>query len=288
MRNAYTKDISKKSIIVGAMAKEGDVSANATKGATANDSSAEADDIDEDRCPTGIDGIDNILNGGIPRGNTVILCGSTGTGKTSVCLEFLINGALKGEGGLFIATSESSKEILKSMIPYEFFTRDLLKKGKLVFVDLMNVYERLGLEKAEFDFEDLTFLVSAIEGLVKEVAPRRLVIDSVTSICYHLNTQEKVREFIMRLSRVLSEENCTSLLVSEAVPGEASYSIFGVEEDIADGVIQMGTIERTGDRLRTIQVIKMRGTMHSMAKYVLDLTTVGALLVPLLKRGGEL
>jgi circadian clock protein KaiC len=58
-----------------------------------------------------------------------------------------------------------------------------------------------------------------------------------------------------------------------------------VEEAIADGIILMGNLERQGDLLRTIQVIKMRGTTHSRAKYVLDLTPIGVLIAPLLKSG---
>ncbi|MCK5547412.1 MAG: circadian clock protein KaiC [Thermoplasmata archaeon] len=241
---------------------------------------------DVDRCPMGIDGLDNILSGGLPRGSTVLLSGHCGTGKTSIGLEFLIHGAQKGEIGLFISDSESSKDILKAMIPYDFFSEDILKKGKLVFVELPNIFERMGLDKIEFDFEDLTFLVSAISSLVKEIAPTRLVIDSITSVSYRLKTQEKIREFIIQLGRILSQENCTTFLVSESTPGERYYSILGVEEGVADGVIHLGNLERGGDRLRTIQVVKMRGTRHSMAKYVLDLTTCGALIVPLLKGGG--
>jgi len=62
--------------------------------------------------------------------------------------------------------------------------------------------------------------------------------------------------------------------------------MFMVEEALSDGIILMGNMERRGDLLRTLQVIKMRGTMHSRAKYVLDLTPAGVLLVPLLKGGG--
>ena len=78
---------------------------------------------------------------------------------------------------------------------------------------------------------------------------------------------------------------CTSLLVSEVAAQSDSYSMFGVEEAISDGIILMANMERRGDLLRTLQVIKMRGTMHSRAKYVLDLTPEGVLLVPLLKGG---
>ena len=238
-----------------------------------------------ERCLTGIDALDNLLNGGIPLGNTVLLCGSRGTGKTSLSLEFLIHGALGNEGGLFITASETADDLLGSMIPYDFFSTDILKKGKLVFVDLASIYETMGLEKIEFDLEDLTFLATAISGLVKELGARRLVIDSITSICYRLKTQEKVREFLMKLSRMLSEERCTALLISESRARVEEPSSFSGEEDIVDGVILLSDLERGGDLLRTLQVVKMRGTLHSRSRYVLDLTTCGALLVPLLKGG---
>jgi len=73
--------------------------------------------------------------------------------------------------------------------------------------------------------------------------------------------------------------------VSEIRSTEEGYSRWGVEEALADGVIVTGNLERRGDLLRTLQVVKMRGTTHSRAKYVLDLTTSGVLLVPLLKGG---
>jgi circadian clock protein KaiC len=75
--------------------------------------------------------------------------------------------------------------------------------------------------------------------------------------------------------------------VSEIGPQSSGYSTFGVEEAISDGIVLMANMERRGDLLRTLQVIKMRGTMHSRAKYVLDLTPVGVLLVPLLKGGSS-
>jgi circadian clock protein KaiC len=73
--------------------------------------------------------------------------------------------------------------------------------------------------------------------------------------------------------------------VGEVAPSSSAYSSFGVEEAIADGIVLMANMERRGDLLRTLQVIKMRGTMHSRAKYVLDITSMGVLLVPLLKGG---
>ncbi|MFQ6127829.1 MAG: RAD55 family ATPase [Thermoplasmata archaeon] len=237
------------------------------------------------RCVTGIEGLDNALDGGIPRGNTILVTGSCGTGKTTLSLEFLVHGSLDGETCLFISVTEASAKLLSNIIPYDFFEESLIKKGKLIFVDMPVVYERLGLDKLEFSLEEVDVLVRAIGDIVKEMDVRRLVIDSITSVCYRLRTQEKIRNFILKIGATLSSLGCTSMLISEISPAEQRYSLFGVEEAIADGIILMGNLERRGDLLRTLQIVKMRGTQHSRTKYVLDLTSAGVLLVPLLKGG---
>jgi len=239
-----------------------------------------------DRCITGIEGLDNILTGGIPRGNTVLLTGSCGTGKTTMGLEFLVHGALAGENSLFVSVTEASPKLLQNIIPYSFFDRNLITSGKLTFIDMPAMYDRLGLETSEFSFEEISLIVDSIAQIVKELNIRRLVMDSITSVCYRLKTEEKIRDFILRLGKVLSDHGCTSILVSEISPAEERYSLYGVEEAIADGIILMGNLERRGDLLRTLQVVKMRGTQHSRTKYVLDLTPLGVLLVPMLKGGG--
>ncbi len=242
---------------------------------------------EREKCVTGIEGLDTILNGGIPRGNSVLVTGSCGTGKTTMSLEFLVHGALQGENCLFISVTESSEKMLHNVVPYDFFDESLIKEGNLIFVDMPDIYEELELlEKSEFSFKEIYGLIDKIEEMVKEKDIERVVIDSVTSVCFQLKTEEKIRDFMLNLMKTLSAHGCTSLLVSEISPEESRYSRYGVEEAIADGIIMMGNLERHGDLLRTLQVVKMRGTDHSRAKYVLDLTSVGVLLVPLLKGGG--
>ncbi|HUV60954.1 MAG TPA: ATPase domain-containing protein [Thermoplasmata archaeon] len=237
------------------------------------------------RCVTGIEGFDTVLYGGIPRSNTVLLTGSCGTGKTSLALEFLIHGAAQGENSLFVSVTENAEKMMANIIPYNFYNDDLVKSGKLVFVDLPVMYERLGMTKAELTMEEIDLLVTAIAGLARDLNTKRLVMDSITSVCYKLKTSEKIRDFILKLSKALADIDCTSILVSEVAAQSNAYSMFGVEEAISDGIVLMANMERRGDLLRTLQVIKMRGTMHSRAKYVLDLTPEGVLLVPLLKGG---
>ncbi len=238
-----------------------------------------------ERCKTGIAGLDNILNGGIPRGNTILITGSCGTGKTTLSLEFLVHGALMGERSMYISVTEAPEKLLENMINYDFFDKKLISDKKLIFVDLQEIYVKLGLEKLEFTLEDVNILVNQIVKIVKELGIKRLVVDSITSICYRLTSREEIREFILHLGKELSDMGCTTILVSELLPSAAGYSQYGVEEAIADGIILMGNLERQGDLLRTIQVIKMRGTTHSRAKYVLDLTPIGVLIAPLLKSG---
>src|SRR5437016_1604000 len=197
---------------------------------------------ERERCVTGIDAIDHILNGGIPRGNTVLISGSVGTGKTSMCIEFLIRGALEGENSLYLSVTEPTDKLLMNVIPFDFFDDKLAKQGKLQFVDLPKIYQELGIDKEEIDFEQARLLADTIAGMVENQKIRRLVLDSVTSVCYRIKDQERIRDFLLRLGTVLSAKGCTSLLVSEIRSSEEGYSHWGVEEALADGVIVTGNL----------------------------------------------
>src|SRR3989449_8701229 len=111
----------------------------------------ERDDGERERCVTGIDAIDHILNGGIPRGNTVLISGSVGTGKPSICIEFLIRGALEGENSLYLSVTDPTDKLLENVIPFDFFDDRLSKPGQLQLVDLPKSYEELGIDKEDTD-----------------------------------------------------------------------------------------------------------------------------------------
>src|SRR6266487_3462763 len=98
---------------------------------------------ERERCVTGIEAIDHILNGGIPRGNTVLISGSVGTGKTSICIEFLIRGALNNENSLYLSVTEPTHTLLKNVIPLDFFDVGPRKQGKLRCHDLPKVHPEL-------------------------------------------------------------------------------------------------------------------------------------------------
>jgi len=235
------------------------------------------------RCRTGIEGLDKILNGGIPIGNNVLLTGACGTGKTTLGAEFLNFGAQNGEPGLMLAVTEHSQKVIENMNSYEFFDQKLVDDKKLQFLDTQPLFERLGLDKVEYAHPDIAPLITAITDTVKQAGAKRLVIDSITGILLHLKTRELMRDFISKLCRRLTDAGCTTLLVSEIAPDEKRYSSFGVEEAVADGIVVLGNVEQRGYLLRTLHVVKMRGTPHSRSKYVIDLTPYGIIIVPLLR-----
>jgi circadian clock protein KaiC len=240
-----------------------------------------------ERCATGIEGLDNIVGGGIPRGNMVLVAGSVGTGKTTLCLEFLVRGAERGERSLFVSVTESSRKLIQNLSTFEFFRKELVEQGSLVFLDLPTVYDRLGLTHEELTTEETDILIRTIRDLVRSLGIQRLVLDSLTSVGYRIHKDEQIRDFMLRLGQELNDARCTSLLVSEIGPTPGRYSLHGVEEAIVDGVILLWNTRRMGDILRVLQIVKMRGTAHSRAQYVMELTPIGILMAPHLKGGRE-
>ncbi len=240
------------------------------------------------RCETGIQELDQILRGGIPQGNVVLLAGGSGMGKTTLALEFLAHGAEKGEQGMFLSVTEPVAILERNAKEYAFLDAKHLKDGSIRLVDLRTILHRMGItQERSYSMEDGAALVDALEAIVKEFKIRRLVVDSITAICQRLEDKGRIRDFTFRLGAMLSGAGCTSLLTSETPPRELKYSMFGVEEFIADGIIFLSEMERHNDLVRTLQVIKMRGTEHSRARFMMDLSEYGISLAPLLKKFGD-
>jgi circadian clock protein KaiC len=238
-----------------------------------------------ERSPTGIADLDEILQGGVPVGNTVLLAGTCGTGKTTACFEILCRGAAAGEVGVLFSTLEATDRSIANARNYEFFDESWVKDGKLLVRDLGDLYKDLGIAHPDtgLSVEDGNKLIHAIAKVVDDHKVKRLAIDSLTSICGHLEKRERIRTFMREFSRVFAPRGVTSYLVSEISPGESRYSSYGIEDVLTDGVILFSNLETRGDLLRTVQVIKMRGTAHSRGRYVMDLTPYGLVLVPVLK-----
>ena len=236
------------------------------------------------RCKVGIEELDSEMNGGIPTGSTVLITGASGVGKTTTCMQFLTNGIELGEKGVFFTTTESISKLVQHLKGYNFFDKNLIESGKLSIIDLRTISNRLGLVTERYTPEDINVLFEVVRDITKELDAKRLVIDSITSLCYRLQTKEMIRDFIFRLTTSLATINCTTILTSEVPPRVFQYSQYGIEEFVADGIMFLGDIERKGDLIRTFQLIKMRGTAHGRTKFAMSLSSKkGVELAPMLK-----
>jgi circadian clock protein KaiC len=240
--------------------------------------------VTPERCKTGIDVLDSELNGGFPKGSTILISGGSGVGKTTLSMQFLSNGTKLDEKGVFFTSSETIPKLKGYLRAYDFFDEKLIKSRELTVLDLWSISDQLGLGSAKYTLEDANLLFEVIRDITKELDAKRLVIDSITSLCYRLQTREMIRDFIFRLGSSLTAMKCTTILTSEVPPRTFQFSQYEIEEFIADGIIFLGDIERKGDLIRTLQIVKMRGTSHGRSKYVLNMSSKNGIeLTPLLK-----
>ncbi len=238
----------------------------------------------EEYCQTGIEELDYQMSGGIPLGNSVLVTGCSGSGKTTLCMQFLFNGARNNERGAFFTITEPLFKLKKNLEGFHFYDKKLIESGMVNIIDLRIISERLGLDTEKYTVEDAGALLDILKDIADELEVKRLVIDSITALCYRLQTREMIRDFIFKLGTSLAMMNCTTLLTSEVPPQTFRFSQYEIEEFISDGIIFLGDIERKGDLIRTLQVVKMRGTSHTRAKFSMNISAdQGIEIVPLLK-----
>ncbi len=218
----------------------------------------------------GIQGLDKALEGGIPQGNLVLISGGAGTGKSTLCLQFLLNGAnLFGEKALYISTEQSPEELYKQAASFGW--------------DLEKLEEKNLLKILYFDITHGSNFLSEVDVVIKEFQPKRVAIDSMTTLTDALiiggmGTQsdfslvqvvEKVspiprteqiiaKSILYKLIRELKKYKLTTLLTSELYEESKRLSADGISEFITDGVIIMHYIEIGVGDYRSLEVRKMR------------------------------
>jgi len=202
-----------------------------------------------ERTKTGIPGLDEILNGGIPRENLVVVAGDPGSGKTCLCLEFLYMGAtVYGENGMYVSLEESEDGMIKiaSQFGWDFKTLVAAKKIDVTTIEL-------------YDFDKLK---NAIEDGIERLNAKRLVIDPGVIFRLYFERELDARKRILSLGRMLKNSGCTAVITNEISLDKAD-SLFGLEEYVADGVILLYHTKLEDRFVRSVGVLKMRGTKIS-------------------------
>ena len=232
------------------------------------------------RVKTGIPGMDEILNGGIPERNVVLLSGGPGTGKTIFGQQFLYHGLQNGEPGVLVALEEHPAQIKVNMGQFGWDVRPYEEQGAFAIVDAFTggIGEYAKRERYVVrDPTDVRMLVDVLRDAVRDLRAERVVIDSVTSL--YLTKPVVARSTVMQLKRVLSGLGCTSILVSQVSVTERGFGGPGVEH-AADGIIRLDLDEYNGELYRSLIVWKMRGTAHSMRRHPFEITDKGIVVHP--------
>ncbi|RLI13892.1 KaiC domain-containing protein [Candidatus Bathyarchaeota archaeon] len=233
-----------------------------------------------ERVKTGIPGMDEILRGGIPKRNVVLLSGGPGTGKTIFGEQFLYYGLKNGEPGVLVALEEHPAQIKRGMVQFGWDVEPYEEKGQFAIVDAFTggIGEYAKRERYVVrDPSDVRLLVDVLREAVKDVGAERVVIDSVTTL--YITKPVVARSTVMLLKRVLSGLGCTSILISQVSVTERGFGGPGVEH-AADGIIRLDLDEYNGQLYRSLIVWKMRGTAHSMRRHPFEITDKGIVVYP--------
>ena len=204
------------------------------------------------RVPTGIPGLDELVQGGFLEGSSILVSGGAGTGKTIMATQYIYNGAAEyNEPGIYITMEEGATNLWWNMKTFKW------NFSKYEQENLIKVYQVGMIEPSEFA-RRFPEEVERIKKMVDKMNAKRLVIDSTTAFAMWMGSESQIRYSLFKLVDELKEMKCTTVLTSETLGGRDQFSRFGVEEFIVDGVISLYFMPPQ----RAMFVRKMRGTKH--------------------------
>lgn len=218
----------------------------------------EKSDLSLDRCPTGINGLDNVLSGGLPRNRLYLLQGEPGTGKTTLALQFLLTGASKGEKGLYITFSETKDELEAVAKSHGWDVSSLsLLELSAIEEQLKPEFQNTVFHPSEVEMNETTKIL--FETVAKE-KPVRIVFDSVSEMRMLAETPLRYRRQMLSLKQFFSGKHCTVLLLDDLTASPTDLQV----QSIVHGVINLQKLHpEFGDERRRLNVVKLRGVQFS-------------------------
>ena len=202
---------------------------------------------------TGIDGLDEMLGGGVPRGHIITVMGSFGTGKTTYGMQFLMQGLINGEKGIFISLEEDPDSITANAAAFGWDLRPYLKDKRLAIVRLEPADAKATVSRIK----------SELPEFIRKFNATRVVIDSVSLLNMMFADDSERRARLFGLCQQLKTTEATCVFTAEVKDDNPRSSRDGLVEYVSDGVIGLRFTEReNGDVQLVIQIIKMRRLPH--------------------------
>jgi KaiC/GvpD/RAD55 family RecA-like ATPase len=240
-----------------------------------------------ERIPSGIKGLDKLIEGGFVKGSVVLVTGKTGTGKTALAASFLYEGTKNNEPGVYVTTEEREEDIkgdIKAMFGWDL--ESLEKKKLLTFLSikpvipvtpgrLISMEEEIG-SIIKLYIVDLT---KKIESAVKAIKAKRVVIDSISIIEMFIKDEYMRRVALMQLITNLKDLGVTSLITGTIPEGSEALSLSGIIEFVVDGVIKLDFVPVAEEFKRTLTIRKMRRTDHSIYIHPFEITKEGLRII---------
>jgi circadian clock protein KaiC len=233
------------------------------------------------KAPTGIQGLDEITWGGLPRGRPTLISGGAGSGKTLFGLEFLVRGATQyGESGVFMSFEESIQDLTKNAASLGF-DLDRLVADKKLFLDHVQIERSQIEETGEYDLDGL---FSRLADAVQRVGARRVVLDTIESLFAELPNPGILRAEIRRLFNWLKEKELTAVITAERDRPD-SLTRHGLEEFVSDCVILLDHRIRDEISTRRLRIVKYRGSTHGTNEYPFLINEDGISVLPISSLG---
>ena len=232
------------------------------------------------KAPTGIAGIDQITDGGLPRGRPTLVCGTAGCGKTLFAMEFLIRGAMQfDEPGVFVAFEETADE-LRDNVRSLGFDLDRMVRNRQLIVDHVRVERSEIAETGEYNLDGLFIRIG---HAIETVKARRVVLDTVESLFSGFSDDAVLRAELRRLFGWLKDKGVTAVITGER--GDRQLTRRGLEEYVSDCVILLD--QRIHDQVSTrrLRIVKYRGTAHGTNEYPFLIDEQGMSVLPITSLG---
>jgi circadian clock protein KaiC len=232
------------------------------------------------KCPTGINGLDEITEGGLPRGRPTLVCGTAGSGKTLLAMEFLVRGITEfHEPGVFMSFEETAEELSTNVASLGFHVPRLLRTGQLA-IDYVRVERSEIDETGEYDLEGLFIRLGAA---IDRTGAKRVVLDTIEALFAGLSNEAILRAELRRLFRWLKDKQVTAIITAEL--GDGHLTRHGLEEYVSDCVILLDHRIQNQVATRRLRIVKYRGSKHGTNEYPALIDEHGLSVLPISSLG---